>query len=272
MAEAIIRGLIHANAVDPSQICVTNRSHSDRLQQLNKLYGVRTVEGADTHAKVRELAAADVILVACKPYDVANTLETLVGKIGNPVILSVAAGISIPLMESVLGGRPQVVRAMPNTACAVLQSATAVAFGQYCTEEAKRLSQEILSLLGTVSVVEESKMDVVTGVSGSGPAYFYYMVEAMQQAAESMGLSPETARTLVLQTMTGAAKMLQETGLDARELRRQVTSPNGTTMAGIRALEEADFKELIERTISRAAERSKEMGEQQASLLVDRKL
>lgn len=267
IAEAMVRGLTEADAVGAAQIVVTNKSNLERLRYLQDMYGVSVLAHDDDESKEEALASADVILLACKPHDVPKVLEEIREKIVDPVILSVAAGISTDLMESILGNNVQVVRAMPNTSCMVLESATAVSYGKHCTEETKQLAESILSVLGTVSVVEEKLMDAVTGLSGSGPAYFYYMVEAMQQAAESLGMPEETARTLILQTLFGAGKMLQETGLDPRELRRQITSPNGTTMAGIRVLEEANFKELVERVIARAAERSKELGEQQASMI-----
>ncbi|GAX89002.1 pyrroline-5-carboxylate reductase [Effusibacillus lacus] len=267
IAEAMIRGLTEADAVSPEQIVVTNKSNLERLQYLQETYRVSIVENLEDEAGSEALASADIILLACKPHDVANVLERIRDKVIDPVVLSVAAGVSTDLMESILGQNARVVRAMPNTACAVLESATAVSYGKHCEEETKTLAETILSVLGTVSVVEEKLMDVVTGLSGSGPAYFYYMVEAMQSAAENLGLPSDTARTLILQTLFGAGKMLQETHLDPNVLRRQVTSPNGTTMAGIRVFEEANFKELVERVITRAAERSREMGEQQASIL-----
>jgi pyrroline-5-carboxylate reductase len=122
------------------------------------------------------------------------------------------------------------------------------------------LARQVLAQVGVVSEVEESAMDAVTGVSGSGPAYFYYMVEAMQEAAQAQGLSAEVARNLILQTLFGAGKMMQETGLDACELRRQVTSPNGTTMAGLQVLEQAGFTRVMHDVIAAAASRSEEMG------------
>ncbi|MFC4766694.1 pyrroline-5-carboxylate reductase [Effusibacillus consociatus] len=266
IAEAMIRGLTEGDALPAEHIVVTNRSNLDRLQDLQVRYEVSIVKSVTDESGAEALASADVIILACKPHDVAQALEQIREKISNPIVLSVAAGIPAEMIESILGNNVQVVRAMPNTACAVLESATAVSYGQYCTEDTKQVAEAILSVLGTVSVVEEKLLDAVTGLSGSGPAYFYYMVEAMQQAAESLGLPADTARTLILQTLFGAGKMLQETGLDPQELRRQVTSPNGTTMAGIRVFQEANFKELVERVITRAAERSREMGEEQASM------
>lgn len=266
MAEAMVRGLTGSDVMEADRIFVTNRSNKERLSALAEQYRITPVSSLQEAAASGLLADSDVIVLACKPQDVPRVLESIKSDIGEAVILSVAAGISTQLMESILGDNVQTVRVMPNTACAVLESATALAYGRWCTEEAKSLCEEILSVLGTVSVVEENQMDVVTGVSGSGPAYFYYMVEAMQQAAEVMGINPQTARELIQQTLIGAVKMLEETGLEARELRAQVTSPNGATMAGINILEQADFRSLIEQVITRVAERSQEMGEQ-ASLL-----
>jgi len=258
MAEAMIRGLIEGGAILPAQISVTNRCNTNRLSELQERYGVRTLEEVSDAPQV--IRDASLVVIAVKPHDVLAVLHLLKHQLDDQVLLSVAAGISTRHMEAIVGPRVQVVRAMPNTACAVLESATAVTYGQACTEEGREMARTVLSVLGTVSVVAEDLMDVVTGVSGSGPAYFYYMVEGMQDAAEALGLPKDIARQLVLQTLYGAGRMLQETGMDASELRRQVTSPNGTTMAGLRVFEQAEFTSVIRDVITSAAVRSGELG------------
>ncbi|KEO85269.1 hypothetical protein EL26_01540 [Tumebacillus flagellatus] len=259
IAKAMIRGLTAGRAVERERITVTNRSRREQLLALREMYGVRTVD--DIWAQTDAIQAADIVVLAVKPHDllaVAGRLRPFLKK--GAVLLSLAAGIGTDAIEKQVGARVAVVRAMPNTACAVLESATAVCFGRTCNAEAMDLACDVLAQLGEVSIVDEHEMDAVTGVSGSGPAYFYYMVEALQQAAEAQGLSAETARRLILQTLFGAGKMMQETGLEASELRRQVTSPNGTTMAGLQVLEQAGFSQVMHSVVDAATRRSREMG------------
>lgn len=273
IAESMLRGLIGGHVISGGQVMVLNRSNVDRLSELADRYGVKTFSMAQDpdHESLRKaLGQADLIVLATKPYDIARILETIkpYSTDTQATFLSVAAGISTDLIESLIGNEAPVVRSMPNTSCTVLESATAYCTGQFCSELAAQTAVAVLSALGTVTQVEEGLMDAVTGVSGSGPAYFYYMVEAMQQAAESQGLSNETARTLILQTLFGAGKMMLETGLSARELRKQVTSPGGTTMAGIREFDNARCKETIEQVIEAATHRSREMGEEQRAMAI----
>ncbi|MBL0387438.1 pyrroline-5-carboxylate reductase [Tumebacillus sp. ITR2] len=259
IAKAMIRGLVAGHAVERERIFVTNRSRREQLLVLREMYGVQTVE--DIWSEPHVIQAAQVVVLAVKPHDLLSVAAKLRPHLQEgTVLLSLAAGIGTQSMEAQVGPHIAVVRAMPNTACAVLASATAVCYGRHCTESSKDLASQVLSQLGEVSVVDEQEMDAVTGVSGSGPAYFYYMVEAMQLAAEGQGLSSEVARRLILQTLFGAGKMMQETGLDACELRRQVTSPNGTTMAGLQVFEKAGFQNVMHDVVNAATCRSREMG------------
>ncbi|PWK09024.1 pyrroline-5-carboxylate reductase [Tumebacillus permanentifrigoris] len=259
IAKAMIRGLVVGQEVRAEQIYVTNRSDRDRLYALREMYGVQAVE--DLWKQPEVIERADVVVLAVKPHDLLSVAAQLRPHLQEgAVVLSLAAGISTEAITRQVGTQFAVVRAMPNTACAVLESATAVCYGPTCSSTARELARQVLSQVGLVSEVEESAMDAVTGVSGSGPAYFYYMVEAMQAAAQAQGLSAEVARGLILQTLFGAGKMMQETGLDACELRRQVTSPNGTTMAGLHVLEQAGFTRVMHEVIAAATSRSEEMG------------
>jgi pyrroline-5-carboxylate reductase len=258
LAESLIRGLLTEGNVLAEEMYVMNRSNQERLQQLVETYGV--VPFQEKREAVRQ---ADVLVIAVKPNDVVSLLQEIAADVKeNQVVVSFAAGVTIETIENQLGKNISVVRAMPNTSCAVLQSATAVSFSSGCDENAKQLAIELLSAVGTVSVIEESLMDAVTGLSGSGPAFFYYIVEAMLEAGVMLGMPEEIAKTLVVQTIYGAGCMLMKTGLPPAELRRQITSPNGTTQAGLEVLRTGEVNEWMIRAILRAAERSRELGQE----------
>ncbi|MFO7173503.1 MAG: pyrroline-5-carboxylate reductase [Bacillota bacterium] len=256
MAEALIRGVLAAGLVAPDRIWVTNRSNRERLESLARRFGVRT-----TPRKAEVVAAADLLVVACKPKDVPDLLAE-VGRLTRPgqVLLSVAAGVPTRRFLDEVTPGVQVVRAMPNTSCLVRESATAICGAPGTGPEALALARELLGAVGRVVEVPEDLMDAVTGLSGSGPAYVYLMVEAMEQAGVQVGLDSRVARELAVQTLLGAARMLVETGADPAVLRQQVTSPGGTTMAGLQVLREMGFAEALARAVARAAERSRELG------------
>lgn len=261
--ESLIRGVITAGIVRPEQMILTNRSNRERLQRLAQQYGVEV-----TAEKARVIDEADLLILACKPKD-APTLLAEVGHLMRPeqVVLSLMAGVSGQFIAGYLPSGVQIVRAMPNTSCQVGQSATAIALCANAGIEAAALCWIVLSAVGRVVEVDEPLMDGVTGLSGSGPAYIYRMIEALIRAGEEVGLPVAVARILAVQTLWGAAKMLVETGEEPAHLREQVTSPGGTTMAGLQVLEEDGFYPAIVRAVSRATERSKEMG--QANRMLD---
>lgn len=256
ICESMVKGLLSTGVVRPGEIWVANRTNSERLNFLRNYYGIVPVED-----KCAAAAEADVIILAMKPQDVFPALEELKGCVkDNQLVISVLAGITTLLIEEGLATNLGVVRAMPNTSCAVLESATGLSAGHYTTPEQMQLASAIFRMVGEVVVLDESLLDAVTGLSGSGPAYIYYLVEAMEKAGESAGIPREMARPLVLRTLLGAAKMLIETGEQPEVLRRQVTSPNGTTMAGINELDLGNFKGTIRKAILRATRRSQELG------------
>lgn len=256
ITEALIRGMTERGIVNPAQLLVTNRGNLERLAELRTKYGLRT-----TPEKAQVVREAEIVVVAPKPKDAPELMEEL-GELFRPgqILLSVMAGVSTAFLESCVPEGVQVVRAMPNTSCTVGESATAVALGACAGAEATRFCYAILGAVGHVALVPESQMDAVTGLSGSGPAYFYYMVEAMIEAGKAVGIPYEVARALVLQTMKGAAKMLDQTGEDPAVLRRQVTSPNGTTQAGLQVMSEAGFSQAVVKAVGRATQRSRELG------------
>lgn len=257
IAEALIRGILNAGVVRPEQVLVSNRSDRERLADLHRRYGVRTAG-----SKGYVVDVCQVVVVACKPKDVAGLLAEVGGRFRRgQIILSLAAGISTAFIEARVPEGVMVVRAMPNTSCQVGESATAICAGRAATPEAMRQVTEMLSSVGQVYTVAEAHMDAVTGLSGSGPAYVYYIVEAMIEAGEAVGLAPDVARALTLQTLKGAALTLATTGADPAVLREQVTSPGGTTAAGLQVLREAGFAQALVRAVIRATERSRELGQ-----------
>jgi pyrroline-5-carboxylate reductase len=170
----------------------------------------------------------------------------------------VAAGIPLGTIEEALPGSP-VIRAMPNTSAAVQESATVLAAGTRASEEHMKEAARIFKAVGDVAVVGEDLLDVVTALSGSGPAYVYHLIEAMVHAGSELGLDGDLARRLAVQTLVGAARMLSETREDPGDLRRRVTSPGGTTMAALQTLEARGFAESVREAVDRAARRSREL-------------
>lgn len=255
MAESMIHGWINKRIMKPEEISVMNRSDNDRLEFLHDEYGVNIVDENKT-----ELKEAHFILLAMKPKDVEAALTGIKKKLtGNTVIVSVAAGVSIETIQRHVGNFP-VARVMPNTSAQVGKSATGVAWSKYVTVEQQHELRKLLSSIGSVTVVEEDQLHAVTGVAGSGPAYLYYFAEAMHEAGIDTGLSAADAKKLVRQTFLGAAEMMQQE--DFAELRRKVTSPNGTTAAGLESLEINNFKDIVGQCVTAAANRSRELGKE----------
>lgn len=259
MAEAIFRGLIEKNVADPSRISVINRSDNEKLERLRERYGVQV--SFDANGKAEMIEQADILVLAMKPKDAEASFRDLKSQAnGRQLIVSVIAGLSIAKIAALLETNAAIVRTMPNTSSTIGLGATGVSFSSGVTPEQKGLALALFESVGIVSVVDEPLLEIVTGVSGSGPAYVYYFMEAMTKAAVEGGLTDEEARRLTLQTVLGAARMVELTGEDPAELRRKVTSPNGATQAAIETLDRHQFCEGVVRAVFRSAERSKEMG------------
>ncbi|QBD76483.1 pyrroline-5-carboxylate reductase [Ktedonosporobacter rubrisoli] len=258
MSESMIKGLLEARLIPAAQIIVCNRRNTARLQDLQQRYAVQVIQ--DKRTACRE---ADMIVLAVKPFDVVAALQEIAPYLSaQQLIISVAAGISTAAIEACCAKSIPVIRAMPNTSSSVQASATALCAGRQATAEHLDLAQDLFAAIGISVLVEEEQMNAVTGLSGTGPAYFYYVTEALLAAGQACGLSAETSRVLLVQTLYGAARMLQETGKDPEELRLQVTSPNGTTMAGIAVLDQGDTRLLLKRAVQAATSRALEMGQQ----------
>lgn len=255
MAECLIAGWLGSGRIQPAQIAVTNRRDDERLEELRSSYGVRA------HREKKEvLAGASVVVVAVKPADMAEALRQLAPWLApeTPVV-SVAAGVRLAGMAALLPQTRSLIRAMPNTASRLRQSVTALCRGEGCAAEDFDRVRQLFGLVGATVEVSEDAFDAVTALSGSGPAYVYLLVEAMLEAARDLGLPERVARELTVWTVLGAGQMLRHTGLAPAELRRQVTSPNGTTAAALAVLEEMNVPAAVRRAVNRAAARAAEL-------------
>ncbi|MEW9031815.1 MAG: pyrroline-5-carboxylate reductase [Planifilum fimeticola] len=256
MAEAMLAGLLKKRRIDADKVSVFNRHKRERLDKLKGTYGVWIPEN-----RGRAVSEADTVILAVKPKDVQEALtqwRSFFHK--GQRIISVAAGVSTEAVEKLIPAGIPVIRAMPNTSCTIGLSATALCAGRWATQEDMEAARYLFSAIGSTVIVEEEAMDSVTALSGSGPAYIYFMVEALEQAGVEAGLSKEISRELTLQTLLGAAHMLMETREEPAELRRRVTSPGGTTMAGLEELKRRQFDEAVKSAVLRAKSRSRELG------------
>jgi pyrroline-5-carboxylate reductase len=256
MAEALISGMVNKTFIDRKNIWATNRSDSKRLAQLAKQYGIST-----TYDLTELMSDSDVVILAMKPKDTGIAMASIRQHLSeNTLLVSVLAGVSIQTMEELAGMPLAIVRAMPNTSATIGKSATALAYNQSTTLEQLELVKTIFATIGLTRLVEENHLDAVTGLSGSGPAYFYYLVEAMEKSAIEIGLDPKLAKELIIQTLIGTAEMLNTSTKPSHQLRREVTSPGGTTEAGIRVLEQHQVQQAFIHCIKAATNQSQKLG------------
>lgn len=257
IAEAVIAGLLHSKVVTEEQMMVSNRSNTNRLTELHNLYGV-----TGTHNKEELITDADIVILAMKPKDIVEAITPLEPYINNnQLIISLLAGVSTSSIAKLLNKNVPIIRAMPNTSASILKSATAISPSSHATEEHIQIATSLFQTVGVVSIVEEEQMHAVTALSGSGPAYVYYVVEAMEEAAKQLGLEEDVAKSLILQTVIGAAEMLKTNTKHPSVLRKEITSPGGTTEAGIEVLQSFEFQNALISCITKATKRSHELGE-----------
>jgi pyrroline-5-carboxylate reductase len=259
IGESLLKGLLSAGWREPSEVAVTVRDE-ERAKELDSRYGV----GSGT-SNAEAIAGATLVVIAVKPQD----FDVLLGEIGGlltpeQTVLSVAAAIPTSAIETRIGPGVPVVRSMPNRPATVHEGIAGICAGAHADEEHLTLAEEALSHLGAVVRVPERYMDAVTAVSGSGPAYFALLAEAMIEAGILLGLSREITTQLVVQTMLGTAHLLRDEGIHPVELREQVTSPGGTTIRAIRELERAGVRAAFLNAIQAAMERSQELAQGQA--------
>lgn len=254
IAEALIRGIVDAGLVAPSQIAVSDVV-TERLDYLRSTFKVSTTQNSQELTK-----QSDILFLTVKPQVLCGVLETIAPVVARTsVVVSVAAGITITTLQEKLPEVP-IIRVMPNTPVAVGEGMSAMALGKYVTSEASEPVAQIFGAVGKVVTVSEDTMDAVTGLSGSGPAYAFVLIDALADAGVRVGFSRQTAILLAAQTLLGAAKMVLETGQHPAILRDMVTSPGGTSIAGVHVLEQHGVRAALIDAVMAATDRSREMG------------
>ncbi len=254
MAGALIEGLL-ANGVAASRLWA-----SDTDQGKLAAFAAKGVHTSTVNADL--VRACEVLVLAVKPQVMAAVVGALKTELASKpcLLVSIAAGIQIDSLQEWTSPRQAIVRCMPNTPALVLAGASGVVANAHVSAEQKAAADAILKAVGIVCWLEkEAQIDAVTALSGSGPAYFFLLMEAMQAAGARLGLPAETANALTLQTAFGAAKLALQSDVNAAELRRRVTSPNGTTEAAIKQFESEAFRDIVDRALGKAAARSKEL-------------
>lgn len=254
MGETVLSGLIRAGW-SPDRIVATDRRPQRQLE-LSARYGITMLENPDAAAGV------DTVVLVVKPQDMGELLTEIAPAIRpGTLVVSLAAGVDTASIEAALPAGTPVVRVMPNTPAQVDEGMAAISAGSASTDEHLERVTEILSATGRVVAVPERYQDAVTAISGSGPAYLFFVVEAMIEGGVHLGLPRDTATELVVQTMLGSAKLLRETGEHPTVLRERVTSPGGTTAAAIRQLEDHKVRAAFLSAIEAARDRSRDLAE-----------
>jgi len=256
MAEALIRGLIQSGAYEPARIVASDVAPA-RLECLASELRIKT-----TANNSEVVTSSDIIILAVKPNTVADVLSEITQLVTpKHLVVSIAAGITLSKLEGLLSDSARVIRVMPNTPCLVGEMAAGYALGRNATAEDSERVESILSACGRSFCLEEKLLDAVTGLSGSGPAYIYLLIEAMADGGVRCGLPRPVALELAAQTVLGSAKMVLETGLHPGELKDRVASPGGTTIAGIHELERSGFRAAMMNAVEAATKRSKALGQ-----------
>jgi pyrroline-5-carboxylate reductase len=253
MGETLLAGLLRSG-MSASELLVAER-RAERATELGEKYGVTVVDNATAAAQ------ADTLVLLVKPQDMNAVLGEIAGHLRpGSLVISIAAGITTEFIERLLPMGTHVVRVMPNTPALVDQAMSAIAPGTTCTPEHLAVAESLLHSVGKTIQLPEKYMDAVTAISGSGPAYIYYVTEAMIEAGVMLGLPRDVATELVYQTVLGAATMLNETKLHPTVLREQVTSPGGTTVAALRVFDDFKVRAAFLSAMEAARDRSAELG------------
>lgn len=257
MGEALVSGLVQSGSARPENIICTD-IREERLQELGARYGVRT-----TVRNAEAVQQSQIVIYAVKPQLMAEVLKETAGELDmSKLVISIAAGVPLRAIESLLQKQLRLIRVMPNIAASVKESATAISAGKHAQKEDIELAMAIFNSVGKAVFLRENYlMDAITGLSGSGPAYLFIIVDALADAGVKMGLSRKDAQFLAAQTVLGAAKMLMETGEHPGQLKDRVTSPGGTAIAGIHTLEKGGLRTTLINAVEAATQRSKELGE-----------
>ncbi|NOR52332.1 MAG: pyrroline-5-carboxylate reductase [Gammaproteobacteria bacterium] len=257
MASSLIGGLI-ADGIPPEQITVAEPS-SDRRATLRAHFAINVVETG-----VALLESTEIIILAVKPQVIQEVCHSIGEKLNknSPLFISIAAGIHVDDIDRWLGGEQAIVRTMPNTPAMIRTGATGLYANARVSKEQRELSESILRAVGvTIWVETEDELDIVTALSGSGPAYFFLIIELMQQSAQRLGLSEESSKLLALQTAFGATKMALESSDDCATLRQKVTSPGGTTERAISIMLDEKIDQTIDKALTGARDRARELAD-----------
>lgn len=259
MAEALLRGLL-ASGLFPARDVLATAPRAERRSQLETAYGIRV--SADN---CEAAAQADVLVLAVKPQILDSVMAEIAAVLRPDVlVVSIAAGVPMTAIQARLGAERRICRAMPNTPALVGAGATAIAMSANAKPEDVDLAKSIFEAVGMVTVVDETLLDAVTGLSGSGPAYVFMIIEALADAGVKVGLPRRQAQALAAQTVLGSAKLLIDTGQHPGVLKDQVTSPGGTAIAGLHTLEEGGLRTTLINAVQAATNRSRELGELRA--------
>lgn len=261
MAEAIVKGLISSNTLAPSLISLFD-IRTERLDQLHTDLSVNKSESMEAL-----FSNSDYIVMAVKPQnvtDLSEQLKRLLAK--DKTVISIMAGVTCEKLESVFrhseNQNPMIIRCMPNTPALVQKGVSAIAAGSYVPEDKMRVASKIMGAVGTVDQVDEKLIDAVTGLTGSGPAYIFKMMESLITAGIEEGLPPKSVPKMVKNLVAGAAELALQSDVEPDELRRRVTSPNGTTQAGLEAMDAAGFENAVRSAVKSATERSIELSKE----------
>jgi pyrroline-5-carboxylate reductase len=257
MGDALVSGLIGSGSSKPKNI-ICSDVRKDKLDKIKSNYKVRT-----TTSNLKAVSEADVVIYAVKPQLMASVLIETRSKLDmSKLVISIAAGVPLAAMESCIEKDMRLIRVMPNIAAAVKEAATAIAAGAHATKEDVKLAMEIFNSIGKCIFLKENYlMDAITGLSGSGPAYIFLIVDALADAGVKMGLSRQDSLFLAAQTVLGAAKLLMETQEHPGQLKDKVTSPGGTAIAGLATLESGGLRTTLINAVEAATNRSKELGD-----------
>jgi pyrroline-5-carboxylate reductase len=256
MASVLIKGILKADLVNDNNIYASDID-LEKLDNLKSEYGINTVF-KDNNKIVNE---CDVVIFAVKPQIMEKVIKEINSSLtSEKLFISIAAGISTEYIDSFTDTSLKIIRAMPNTPALIMEGATAICPGANVSEDDLRIAKEIFSAVGVVAIVDESQMDAVTGLSGSGPAYVFMIIEALSDAGVKMGLSRNVSMKLAAQTVMGAAKLQIDTGMHPGRLKDMVTSPGGTAIAGIHTLEQGGLRTTLINAVENATLRSIQLG------------
>jgi pyrroline-5-carboxylate reductase len=254
MAEALVRGVLSAGVLEAGDIVAADPDEGRRRLFADEL-------GVEATADNTVPAGCPRVLLAVKPQVMGDVLDGFTDAVrADATVISIAAGVPTSLIDGKLGGRGRIVRVMPNTPMLAGAGVSALAAGPRATDDDLAWTRRLLAASGETVTVEENLMDAVTAVSGSGPAYFFYLIEAMVAAGVAEGLASDTAALLAARTCAGAAKLLEATGESPEALRARVTSPGGTTQRAVETLDAAGVKDALITAVRAAAQRSRELG------------